>query len=244
MIVTASPPPPRPGLPLVPVLTALGFVAILWLAQSVLIPFSLACYLAFVLTPPMKLLERAGLPRLLAVVVTVSLLLGALGGLGMVLAYQVEELSTQLATYTSSMRRKVADVRQGRHGPLALLETTINRVGEDLEEKGSDARTAAPVRIVPGPTSAWTRLEALASPVLRGLGSVAIVFVLVVFMLSRREDLRDRLIRLVGSGRVTLATRTMDEAVQRITRFLLALSLINVGFGALVAAGLTWIGVP
>ena len=63
-------------------------------------------------------------------------------------------------------------------------------------------------------------------------------------MLIQREDLRNRFIRLVGQGRMTLTTQTMDEAGQRISRFLLAQSVINSGFGLIVAIALFWIGVP
>jgi predicted PurR-regulated permease PerM len=41
-----------------------------------------------------------------------------------------------------------------------------------------------------------------------------LVIVLVVFMLIQREDLRNRLIRFVGYGRLTFTTRALEEAVQ------------------------------
>jgi AI-2E family transporter len=43
---------------------------------------------------------------------------------------------------------------------------------------------------------------------------------------------------------VSLTTRLMDEATYRVSQFLLWQTLINVLFGALIAAGLYWIGVP
>ena len=55
-----------------------------------------------------------------------------------------------------------------------------------------------------------------------------------VFMLLRREDLRNRLIRLAGKGRLTLTTRALDEAGRRIGRYLLGNSLVNAGFGITV----------
>ena len=63
-------------------------------------------------------------------------------------------------------------------------------------------------------------------------------------MLIQREDLRNRFLRLVGDGKITLTTRAMDEAGQRISRYLLTQSLINSGFGILVATDLFWIGLP
>ena len=74
------------------------------------------------------------------------------------------------------------------------------------------------------------------------LANLAIIVVLVLFMLLNREDLRNRIVRLAGT-RLTLTTRTLDEVGTRISRYLLASSLINGSFGLAVAAGLWLIGV-
>jgi hypothetical protein len=70
------------------------------------------------------------------------------------------------------------------------------------------------------------------------------VLLLVICMLVSREDLRNRLIRLAGSGRLVLTTRALDEAGRRIGRYLLGRSLLNTGFGMAVGLGLFFIGVP
>jgi hypothetical protein len=64
------------------------------------------------------------------------------------------------------------------------------------------------------------------------LAATGVVTVLVIFMLFERQDLRDRLIRLVGYRRVTVTTRALDEATARITRYLLMQSIINGSFGS------------
>jgi hypothetical protein len=76
------------------------------------------------------------------------------------------------------------------------------------------------------------------------LASTGIVIVLVVFFLIRREDLRDRFIRLVGRGQVTLTTQVLEDAALRVSRYLSMQLLINVIFGAVIATGLYLIGVP
>ncbi len=63
------------------------------------------------------------------------------------------------------------------------------------------------------------------------LGGMALALVLVLFMLARREDLRNRLIRLVGHGRVTVTTKAVDDAGQRISRFLLVQLIVNAVYG-------------
>jgi AI-2E family transporter len=68
--------------------------------------------------------------------------------------------------------------------------------------------------------------------------------VLLVFMLLKRESLRNRLIRLMGHGRLTLATKAVEDAGQRISRFLLMQVIINGGFGLVLALGLFLIQMP
>ena len=68
--------------------------------------------------------------------------------------------------------------------------------------------------------------------------------VLVIFMLIDHADLRNRLIRLAGYGRLPLATRALDEAVQRISRYLQMQSIINGSYGVALALGYFLIGVP
>jgi hypothetical protein len=65
-----------------------------------------------------------------------------------------------------------------------------------------------------------------------------------VFMLIRREDLRNRFIRFVGHGRMTAATNALEDAAERISRYLLMQAIINSTYGVAVATGLYLIGLP
>jgi hypothetical protein len=67
---------------------------------------------------------------------------------------------------------------------------------------------------------------------------------LVIFMLLEREDLRSRIIRLIGRGRIGATTRAMDDAGARVSRYLLMQLVVNVTYGIPVAIGLYFIGVP
>src|SRR5262249_24760498 len=86
--------------------------------------------------------------------------------------------------------------------------------------------------------------QSIAGPAVEVLVSVVLVIVLVAFMLIKREDLRNRVIRLWGHGGLTSMTRALDDATARISRVLLMQLLLNAGFGIAFAIGLTLIGVP
>jgi predicted PurR-regulated permease PerM len=102
--------------------------------------------------------------------------------------------------------------------------------------------SAIPVRVVNLVHSPLDLVAQYFNVILSPLATALIVAVLVIFMLFGREDLRDRLIRLFGGGRLNLTTQAIDEATHRITRYLVAQSLVNTCYGIAVMVGLWLIG--
>lgn len=219
-------------------------IAVLWAAQAVLLPLALGIVLAFMLTPMVRVFDRMHLPRFAGVLLTMMLALSAVGAVGYVIWNQFADLSTQAARYTSSMRQKVADARTGNGAVLRQFARTLEKVTEQLDGNLTDLRRAQPVRVVPPRLTPMERLQDTIEQIFEPIASAVIVLVLVAFMLGQREDLRDRIIRLIGASSVTMTTRLMDEAGHRVSQFLVWQSLINLAFGVLVGLGLYWIGVP
>jgi hypothetical protein len=79
---------------------------------------------------------------------------------------------------------------------------------------------------------------------LEPLGVVALVLVFVGFILLQKDDLRDRFVRLVGSRDMQRTTVALDEAANRLARYLFAQTCINACFGCLIGLGLWLIGIP
>jgi predicted PurR-regulated permease PerM len=218
-------------------------VAILARAQTILVPLALAVVVAFALGPAVKWLERA-LGRGVAVAVVVVVALGAVTGFGYLLERQLVDLSAQMTKYSESIGRKVVALQGSEDSGLAGLSKSIDRVVRDLDQQVAADKGARPVRVVPAETTAMERIESTLAPVVEPLTRSVVILVLVIFLLIKREDIRDRFIRLIGRGHVTLTTRTLDEAGHRISRFLAHQSAINGGFGVVVALGLFGIGIP
>ncbi|RYD44609.1 MAG: AI-2E family transporter, partial [Verrucomicrobiaceae bacterium] len=74
--------------------------------------------------------------------------------------------------------------------------------------------------------------------------TAALVLLLATFMLLKREDLRGRLLRLIGQGRISTTTKAFDEAGTRVRKYLLMQLVVNVTYGIPLAIGLYFIGVP
>jgi predicted PurR-regulated permease PerM len=216
-------------------------VAILALARTVLVPLALAVLIAFALTPAVRVLERR-LGGFLAVTLVMLLAVGTVVSFGYLLERQLVDLSGQMSRYSESMRKKVATLRPSAQGGLAGLSRSVDTLVQELDQ-GKAVPDARPVRVVPRQPTASERFENNVEPVLKPLANFVVVLVLVIFLVSRRNDLRDRFIRLAGRRHISLTTRTLDEAGQRISRFLLVQSAINGTFGVAAAIGLTFIGV-
>jgi predicted PurR-regulated permease PerM len=240
----ASTPAPRPVRPaLIGLATVTLLVAIFARAQAVLVPLALSVVVAFALSPAVTRLERR-LGRAVAVAVVVFVSLGAASGFGYLLERQLVDLSTSMTKYSESMRRKMVALRGDEGGGLAGLSKSIDKLVRNLDEQVAEDRGARPVRVVPAEATALERIEGTLAPVLEPLARALIVLVLVIFLLLKHEDVRDRFIRLAGRGNVTVTTRTLDEAGQRISRFLTHQLAINGGFGLVVGLALTGIGIP
>jgi hypothetical protein len=104
--------------------------------------------------------------------------------------------------------------------------------------------TPLPVRVVETQTHIPQLLQSVAAGVVGPLGTAGLVLLLVIFMLFKREDLRGRLIRLIGQGRISATTRALDDAAKRVARYLSMQLLVNIGFGLCIATGLYFIGLP
>jgi hypothetical protein len=109
-------------------------------------------------------------------------------------------------------------------------------------QKGNQTPAGAeqPVPVVVQAPSLLWQLPVLLEP----LATAGLVIALVIFMLLEQGDLRNRLIRLVGSRQLTLTTRALDEAGQRISRYLLMHSLVNGTYGVTLGLVLWLIGLP
>jgi hypothetical protein len=124
--------------------------------------------------------------------------------------------------------------------------TAVHELTEEFQR--SQAATAAgrvsKVQIVNPTPNAFESLSALFKPLLKPIGTAALVCVLVIFMLLRFADVRDRFIRLLGQRNLRVTTEALDDAARRVSRYLVMQTLINSWQGICVAIGLTLIGLP
>src|SRR5262249_27898393 len=159
--------------------------------------------------------------RVPAVLAVVVLTFTALGAIGWATTRQLSLVIQELPAYRQNIRQKIRDIRTAGTGSVGALHEALDDIRKEIEPSLPQSPPPQPVPTqAEGVPSIW-RFPAALGAVLEPLATAALVVVLVIFMLLERQDLRDRLIRLFGHGRLTGTTRAFDEAGRRVSRYLL-----------------------
>jgi predicted PurR-regulated permease PerM len=242
---------------LISVALILIVVAVLYFMREVFIPLTLAALFSFLLAPLVTRFERWYIPRIPAVLLSVLLAFAVVGGIGYLVGGQVVDLTYKLPSYKANISRRISALKSSGHSPLSDATRTVEELGAQIsgttpEANGArpdslasaDKNKIVPVEIVESATSLTSVAQSIVGPVLGPLGTAAIVVVFVLFMLIKREDLRDRIIHLIGRGRLNVTTQALDEAAGKVTGYLLMQVMINVSFGVPIGIGLYCLGLP
>jgi predicted PurR-regulated permease PerM len=222
-------------------------VAVLRLAQDLFIPLALAVLLTFVLSPIVARLQRWHFNRLVAVIVSLCLALALMGVVGDVIFAQFSDLAHQLPQYERHLREHIAHLRGFLRGGVTDSLDALDRLASQIERLSPLVGPPAGVQkvmIVPPRASLLELVKDVVGPLVKPLGWALGVMVLVAFMLLRLPDLRERLIRLLGPRNLQATTAALDDAADRVSRYLLSQLLINALTGLWVGVGLALLGVP
>jgi predicted PurR-regulated permease PerM len=247
-------------------------VFVMYAARAVIIPIALAVLGAFILAPIVTVFEKGGLKRLPASLLTMTLAGLVFLFVGWLIVTQLTKLAQELPEHRGEIERKIDSLRGGG-GPFAGFMEMVNDLTHGVRKGGrpggpTPAGTeVAPIKVevaekakspaekgvgdVPAAAipqaDAGSPLSGLAESaglVVEPLATAALVFVLIVFMLNGKEDLRDRVLGVIGKGRLLGATRVLSEAAEKVSKFLLSALAVNAGFGLILTVGLYLIGVP
>ncbi len=240
----------------------IAVIAVLYVAREIFIPLAFAITLTLILTPAVAWLQRKHFGRIPSVLLVIVVSIGAAGGIGWVIFSQLLDVANELPSYQQNIRNKIQAMRAPSKNALGRAADTVKELGKELQAVQAptppSARTEAegrrnmpsqpnrplPVQIVEEPTNELAYLRDLIKPFLAPIGTFGIVLIVTVFLLIEQADLRNRLLRLAGLDRLNVVTQALEDAGQRVSRYLILQLLVNSCFGVLCAAGLYLIGVP
>jgi predicted PurR-regulated permease PerM len=211
--------------------------AVLYFAKEVLIPLALAILFSFLLAPAVRWLER-WLWRIPATLIVVLLVFSVIGAIAGIAAKQAVSLAAKLPEYRENITKKIHAVKQPAEGDLGKAADAI----KDLQQEAAPERPPLAVKESPG--SPFEAIVEFVAPFAKPVGTALAVIVFTILMLLNRENMRERIIGLIGQRRIHLMTRAMSEASYRVGSYLYMQLVVNAMFGIPFGIALYFIGVP
>ncbi len=253
-------------------LTGILVVAVLYFAREVLVPLALAGLIAFVLAPAALRLERWGMKRTPAALLVILFSLAGVAVLGWVLLGQIYSLAIDFPQYQQNVTDKVESMHLDSAGKLSTTIEMLSGLNKRIKSGNTATTPITPLIVLPPRRTGHShvspdpiankpvqpvsvRIEQpeesvldlagrTMTPLVHPLTTTFIVVVFLVFMLIGRDDLRDRGLKLAGSGRMHLTTTAIKDATGRVSRYLQMQLIVNLCYGAVAGIALRLIGVP
>ena len=205
--------------------------------------------------------------------VAVAVAFAVILGIGTVVGRQAATLAEGFPDYQATVQEKVKSLTVGAEvigrltGSLQSLLTGQAEAPSVPYAAPSAAASSAPASSAPAPgapapaapvhgpaapvaeggsgvASTFGIVRTVAGPVFGPLATMGVVVVFLLFVLLNREDLRDRLVRLVGRQDLHRTILAMNDAAHRLSRYFLFQLALNVSFGCFIGVGLWAIGLP
>jgi predicted PurR-regulated permease PerM len=248
---------PRAVFGMMAILAAAAVIGILYFAREVFVPITLAILLSFLLAPAVRWLRRLGVGRVTAVGFTALLAFMAIAGFAAVVVGEVSSLAQQLPEYRYNLETKIRSLPGLVPGGGVFRRATemFRELSKELSRAPESAPSATgasepppakptPVQLVEPEPGSLQIVQSIVGPLLQPMAAGGLVIVFVIMILLEREDLRDRLLRLAGRRDLHRTTEAMNDAAQRISRYLLSQLVVNISCGLPIGIGLTLIGIP
>ncbi len=241
-----------------PLLLIAVILGTLYFAQALLIPLALALTLNFLLAPAVLLLERAHIPRTPAVGIVVIVAFCLIAGVGWVVTSQLLGVAIKLPNYRTNIRDKIIAAHKPTEGSLGQAVKMIEDIGEEaIAGTSSAAATQASdttphpeavkptqVQVVEPVGNQFVAIRSLVLHLLKFVGTGIIVLVFTIYMLEKREDLRNRLLLLAGMSHISLMSRALEDAATRISQYLVLQFAVNAAYGICFGGALYLINIP
>lgn len=221
------------------VLIVLGTTVALYFARPVLLPVIIACVAAMTLKPLIRWASYWHIPPPISAAVVLLLLVAAVV-VGLI------NFGRPALTWVNNTPQHMTELRQRIQKALppgarfSEAAAAVNNLGATEAEKKEEQKNAPIVQVKEnhGPTSVinWTGIF---------LGGLIEALVLLYLFLASGDLFLQKLVRVMPTlGDKKRAVEISREIQQNISHYLFSVTLINVGLGVVVSAGLYFMGVP
>jgi predicted PurR-regulated permease PerM len=200
------------------------------LAEAVIVPVLVAMLFGLMLAPPVRLLERSRIPRVVGSLAMVLLTIAIIGGTLAALAAPAREWMQRAPRALERIETVARDLRR----PFQLATEATRQLGKLTSTDGS----SSPLRVVDASPSPFAQVLSAAPAAIAGI----IITILLTFLfLLHGDDLLRKFVTLAPHLRakrdVVEATR---HAQSELSMYVITITLINACLG-LATAGALWL---
>lgn len=219
-------------------------------AQSLVVPFFLAAFLAVLLTPPMHWLERRRVPTPLALLIIVMTLGLVSAGVFGVVGNSITDFSQRLPDYQDSLRAQVSELETWVETRIKSLSVTGNTAEpSDVEASGDGTSRHEPVFTSESedrnaaqeggkdfdwldPEWAMGLVKKLIAELGQLLSNATVILITVIFMLLEASRFPAKL--QAASGQRGPAPTHVDDIIGNVRRYMAIKTTTSLLTGALV----------
>lgn len=216
----------------------------LYVGRDILIPLTLAAFLSILLMPGVRWLVDVGVPRAVASLAAVLTVVLILVGSVFFLAQQVAAFADDLPKYELTIRDKVRSLTEMLRGSGSWRHTSelLKRVTEDVAGAPRNEEAPSPEqRSQPTPIASFVDSVRSAIPTFATLG-LSLLFT--IFMLFQYQEIRDRIVRVMGSHEIGRSSQALNAAASDLSHFFLLQVSLNASFGVVIGLAMWIIGIP
>ncbi|WP_423821684.1 AI-2E family transporter [Salinisphaera sp. SPP-AMP-43] len=209
-------------------------IAVLSLAKDFLVPVVLAFLLSMVFGPVRRVFDRRGVPPVLSSIGIVLLLLTLLLGLVSALAVPASDWIDNAPRIERQVQHRIAEVSRSFNGLLQFNDKI-----EELTKSDAD-RQVEKVEVKQRGLTATAMM--LAPPIMAQFG---FTLVLLLFLLASGDMFYEKLVHVLPTFRDKRRAVAIAFNIERkLSRYLLTITLINLGVGVAVGASMAVLGLP
>lgn len=223
-----------------------AFILAMYFAQTILIPLSIAALLTFLLSPLVEILEK-WIGRIPSILLAAIVVFSIIGLTGYIFIRQLVLFGSNFPSYYEIIQTKFEAFHLPQNKLFSLIGHLIGNLKDDLFGGPNSLEGVTPplgLRLIDLSSNFLAFVESFFGSFFSILAISAIVVLLVIFMLLNKEDIQGRIIKLIGQSSISSTTSAMNDANERVFRYLYRLFFVNLGFGICVAIGLYLIGIP
>jgi predicted PurR-regulated permease PerM len=213
------------------VILAILCICACYLAQSVLVPLALGTLLSLLLSPLVTFLERLHIPRVIGSLLMVLLIVGGIAG-------AISRLAGPAQAWVASAP-----------ATFRLIEQRLHHLREPINQAREATQKLEDMTQSPGEKVVVTERPGMLADVLAGtphaLSAIAVVLLLVYFFLSSGNTFLRRLVEVspeMSEKRVVVGIARGIQ--QEMSRYLLTVSVINLGVALATVFAMMLLGVP